>query len=151
MKFLTEPQNLALLAIATASGILLMLNSLKGNRGGAAALSSAEATQLMNHKGAIVVDVRTAEEFAGGALTGARNVPLDDLANRVGDLARFKNRPVIVVCQSGSRSARAVGQLKKEGFGEVYNLAGGVAAWKNAGLPLAKGKDATTSNRKEKA
>jgi len=152
LKFITEPQNLALMAIATAAGILLMMTSLKRGGGGSAAVSAAEATQLMNHKNAVVVDVRSAEEFAAGSVIGARHVPLEALAARMGELARFKGRPLIVVCQSGTRSAKAVPQLSKEGFTEVYNLAGGIGAWKTAGLPLAKAREGTSnSNRKDKA
>ena len=151
MKFITETQNLALMAVATASAVLLMMSGLKRG-GGAASLNAAEVTQMVNHKNAVVIDVRSAEEFATGSVTGARHVPLEALAERMGELARFKGRPLIVICQSGSRSARAVTQLGKEGFAEVYNLAGGIAAWKTAGLPVARAKEgAANSNRKEKA
>lgn len=137
---------------------MLFAMSLKG-RGGAAGVSTLEATQLMNHKNAVVVDVRSDDEYARGSITGARHIPVDALAARVGELARFKGRPVIVVCQSGGRSARAVAQLGKEGFAEVYNLTGGLAAWQAAGLPVTRAaKDAAGAaagsnpvNRKEKS
>ncbi len=152
MNFLLDPQNLALIGIACASGAMLFAMTLKG-RGGVASLTTLQATQMINHKNAVVLDLREGQEFAGGSLVGARNIPADALATRVGEISRFKGRPVILVCQSGSRSARAVNLLVKEGFSEVYNLAGGLAGWQTAGMPLARtGKDASnTQGRKEKA
>jgi rhodanese-related sulfurtransferase len=137
LKFFSDPQNLALIGLAVAAGGMLFVTTLKG-RGGAASLTSLQATQMMNHKNAVVIDVRTPEEFAGGSLVGARNIPVEALATRLAELSRFKGRPVIVVCQSGARSGRAIGQFTKEGFTEVYNLAGGIGSWQSGGLPLAK-------------
>jgi rhodanese-related sulfurtransferase len=60
------------------------------------------------------------------------------LGNRIGELDKSKNRTVVVVCQSGARSGKAVRQLAAAGFGDVWSLDGGVAAWQAAGLPLTK-------------
>lgn len=73
--------------------------------------------------GALVVDVRTAEEFAGGAYRKAKNVPLDRLQARIGELGA-KTRPIVVYCASGSRSAQATGMLRKAGFTDVTNAGG---------------------------
>lgn len=137
LNFLLDPQNLALIGVAAASGAILFTSSLRSSAG-KASCSTLEATQMINQKNALVLDVRSAEEFARSSLIGARNIPADELAKRIGELARFKNRPVIVVCKSGSRSAGAVSTLSKDGFAEVYNLAGGITAWEIASLPLAK-------------
>ena len=152
MNFLSQPQNLGLIGIAAGAGAMLLALNLK-NRGGSDAVSAQQATQLINHKNAVVVDVRTPDEFAGGSILGARNLPLDGLAGRLAELARYKSRPVIVVCQSGARSGRALTLLRKDGYAEVYNLAGGLKGWQEGGLPLVKAaKDnAAASNRKEKA
>ncbi len=128
-------QNVLLVAIAVASGGLLLWPLLR--RGdGAAALGPLEATQLINHRNAVVVDLRDAEAFAGGSLAGARNLPQADLATKIVEVARFKSRPVLVVCDSGQKSTKALAAFKEQGFTETHVLAGGIAAWKQAGLPL---------------
>ena len=105
-------------------------------RSGAHSLSTLEATQLMNSRNALVIDVRESSEFAQGTVTGARNIPLANIKERSSEIARYKTRPVIVVCGAGQRSAKAVTTLGNAGFTEVYNLAGGLKAWRAAGMPL---------------
>ena len=142
---------MALIGIACASGAMLFVATLK-TRSGGSALTTLAATQMINHKNAVIVDVRDAAEYSSGTLVGARHIPLDTLAARVGEINRFKGRPVILVCASGNRSGRAVDVLVKAGFSEVYNLAGGVSSWGAAGLPLVKsGAEQSSSARKEKA
>ena len=133
MKFILD--NLYLFAIALVSGGMLVWPLLKRG-GGHAAVSPLEATQLINHRNAIVIDVRDEQVFAGGSVTGARNIPFATLAARIAELTRFKARPAIVVCESGQQSARALAVLKAQGFEETHSLAGGLSAWKQAGLPL---------------
>ncbi|PKO40428.1 MAG: hypothetical protein CVU31_16165 [Betaproteobacteria bacterium HGW-Betaproteobacteria-4] len=86
-----------------------------------------------------MVDVREPAEFAAGHLPEARNVPAGKLAERIGELEKFKGKPIIVCCASGMRSGKALGELKKQGFEKPYNLAGGVDAWVGAGYPVKKG------------
>ena len=140
MTFLLD--NLYLLVIALVSGGLLLWPLIRKG-GGATALTPLEATQLINHRNAIVVDLRDDKDFALGSLAGARSLPFAALAERVGELARFKARPALVVCDNGQQSARAVAAFKTQGFDEVHSLAGGVSAWRQAGLPLVQsGRDA---------
>ena len=127
--------NWYLIVAALVSGGMLLWPLIRRGAGGTT-VSPLEAVQLMNHRNAIVVDVRDEKAFARGSLTGARNVPAAALASRVSELARFKARPAIVVCESGQASARALATLKTAGFDEVRSLQGGLAAWKQAGLPL---------------
>lgn len=133
MTFLID--NLYLIVIALVSGGLLLWPLLKRG-GGATALSPLEATQLINHRNAIVVDVRDEKDFAAGSLAGARNIPFTALATRASELVRFKSRPVLIVCGAGPESAKSIEQFKAQGFEEAYSLAGGAAAWRQAGLPL---------------
>ena len=98
-----------------------------------------QVTQLINREDALVLDVREAGEYSAGHLTDSRNIPLAQLVDRASELDRFKTVPVIVVCQTGARSGGAVKQLEKLGFANVHDLAGGVNAWREAGLPLKKG------------
>ncbi|WP_085317654.1 rhodanese-like domain-containing protein [Derxia lacustris] len=132
MKFLLEYWYLV--ASALVSGALLLWPILRN--GGKGGVSHFEATRLINDRDAWLVDVRSAEEFARGHITGARNIPLDQLEARSAELTKAKSKPLIVVCQSGQRAQRALALLTKAGFGEVVVLEGGVTAWQAAGLPL---------------
>lgn len=85
----------------------------------------------------VVVDVRTAEEFAGGHVPGAQNIPLDRVESEVGALDKYKSGEVFLICESGGRSARASQVLADRGFNAV-NVMGGTYAWREAGLPLEK-------------
>ncbi len=133
MKFILD--NLYLFAIALASGGMLLWPLVKRGSGGAS-VSPLQATQLINHRNAIVIDVRDEQAFAAGSVTGARNIPFAKLEDRIAELTRFKSRPAVVVCESGQQSSRALATLKAQGFEETHTLAGGLSAWKQAGLPL---------------
>lgn len=81
-----------------------------------------------------LVDVRTKNEFTGGHLPGAINVPLSEISRRTDDIPADK--PVVVVCATGNRSKSAAGKLTKAGFDTVYNLKGGTMSWMRHGHPL---------------
>ncbi len=130
--------NIWLVLIAVTSGIMLLW-SFVGNRvRGVKDANCAAALQLINHKDAGVVDVREPDEFKSGHLLNAKHIPLGKLSDRVGELERYRDKPIVVVCRSGNRSATACALLSRQGFTQVYNLAGGVTAWQKAGLPLEK-------------
>jgi rhodanese-related sulfurtransferase len=97
-----------------------------------------QVTQLLNRGKATLVDVRGSDEFAAGHLRDAKNIPLADLASRIGELEKSKNRTVVLICESGARSDKAARQLAAAGFGDVVSLEGGLVAWRAAGLPVAK-------------
>lgn len=130
-------QNLMWVGLAVVSGGMLLWTSVRG--GGMGGVTPLQATLLINREDAQVIDVREAEEFAAGHLPDARNVPLAKLADRIGEIERFKDRPVIVCCASGVRAGKACGQLGKLGFAKVHNLSGGIDAWVAAGYPVKKG------------
>lgn len=135
-KFLTD--NILLVAVAVVSGAMLIWPTLRRGAGGGPAVSTLEATLLMNQKGALVLDLREAPEYEKGHVLGSRNVPFGELEARAAGLEKYKTKPVVVVCEAGNRSGRAVGILRKHGFEQVFSLAGGIAAWQQAGLPLEK-------------
>lgn len=130
--------NLALVALFLASGALLVWPEISRAAGGASSLGTLEATRLMNQAGTLVLDVREADEFAAGHLPKARHIPLKELDSRLAELAKFKDKPVIVTCRTGARSGSACRALKKAGFTNVHNLKGGVPAWQQASLPIEK-------------
>lgn len=129
--------NILLIAVVVVSGLGLLWPLFARPAGNG--VNPGEATLLINREDAIVVDVREVDEFAAGHLPEAKNVPLGKLAERLGELEKFKDKPLIVCCASGMRANKACGELKKAGFGRLYNLAGGVDAWVGAGYPVKKG------------
>jgi len=94
------------------------------------------ATALINHEDAVVLDVRSMNEFKGGHILNAENIPLNSLSNSVKSLEKHKSKPIIAVCRSGSRSSSACSTLRKAGFENVHNLRGGMLAWESASLPV---------------
>ncbi len=114
---------------------LLTYNLIIGDRG---ALDPIGATELINRQDAVVIDVRPAADFAKGHIINAVNIPMNGFKNQSAALAKYKDRPVIVSCRTGSQSSAACSLLRKAGFQEVFNLKGGVMAWENASLPLTR-------------
>jgi rhodanese-related sulfurtransferase len=135
MKFVAD--NIFLIAIAFASGAMLVWPLVKRGTGGPWA-TAAEATLMINRQDALVLDVRDAPAFSAGHIINAKNIPAGQLDGRVAELAKFKEKPVIVHCDNGQAAGRALAALKKEGFTNVFNLQGGYAGWKQAGLPTEK-------------
>ena len=134
MKFIVD--NWMLLAVALSSGGMLLWPVLQGAT--QAGLTPAGAVQLINREKAVVVDVCETEEFAAGHVTGAKNVPLGQLEEKLPGAVKNKAVPVILVCKSGARPGRAVAIAKKLGYTNAQSLGGGLGAWKAANLPLEK-------------
>jgi rhodanese-related sulfurtransferase len=128
--------NILLIVVAFASGAMLMWPLVRRTSGGPW-VNTAQATHLINREDALVVDVREPGEYGAGHILGARNVPLSRLADAA-DLGKRKDRPLILYCDSGDRSGKAISVLKKQGFARVVNLSGGIGAWQQAGLPVEK-------------
>jgi GrxC family glutaredoxin len=118
--------------------ILIMLARTWLGPGGVKSVRPMEAVTLSNHKDAVFVDVRTDQEYREGHVLYALHTPLGLINTKLKDLAKYKNRPLVVYCRTGNRSGQAGAILKKQGFGEVYNLTGGILAWQSANLPLTK-------------
>jgi rhodanese-related sulfurtransferase len=135
MEFITK--NIFLIVIALVSGGMLLWPFLRRTAGGPA-INTLAATQMINRSDAIVVDVRSAEDYAKGHILGAKSIPLADIERRAGELDRHKSKPVILHCSDGNRAGGAAAALRKKGFDSVHNLAGGYAAWLQAGLPVEK-------------
>ncbi|MCF8179458.1 MAG: rhodanese-like domain-containing protein [Sulfuritalea sp.] len=127
-------QNIIWVAVAVSSGAMLLWPLISG--GGAANLTPAQATLLMNREDALVLDVRETGEWDSGHIAGARHITLTQLEKRMSEIEKFKDRPVIICCASGNRSSSACGQLKKSGFEKVFSLNGGISGWLDANLPL---------------
>jgi rhodanese-related sulfurtransferase len=134
VKFFVD--NWYLIVMALVSGGLLLWPRIRAG-GGAGAVSTAEAVQLINRERAVLIDVSEPAEYAAGHPGGAKNVPLGGLETS-NDLPKNKALPLVVVCATGSRASRAVGILHKLGFANARPLAGGLKAWREANLPVEK-------------
>jgi len=134
-----SPFNLLLFGmVVITGGMLLYPLFVRGLRGAGAEVEPTGAVMLINRKDAVVIDLRDGKEYASGHITGARNIPEAKLEERLKDLEKFKSKPLIVACASGRRAAAAAGLLRKNGFAEAVALRGGIAAWRQAGMPLEK-------------
>ncbi len=135
MKFFIDNWYLFLVA-AVSGGLLFWQTFAKGATGGAK-VSTRDAVQLINREKAVLIDVSEPGEFAAGHAVGSRSVPLANLQAST-ELPKNKTLPIVVVCPNGSRAMRAVATLKGLGFENVRALAGGLAAWREANLPIEK-------------
>lgn len=131
--------NWPLVLTLVVSGALLVWPLLGGRLSPSRELGAQAATQLINRRNALLLDVREAGDYAAGRIPNAVHVPLKELGARSGELSRHANRPVIAYCDRGVRSRSAVRALTKAGFKEVFTLHGGLHAWSEAGMPLEKG------------
>jgi len=132
--------NHTLLVFALVTSFLLVVfTELRRKATGMLAVAPADAVKLINND-AMVLDLRSAEAFGRGHIVGARNVPMDEFEGHLEKLAKFKNKPVVAVCNSGVSSSKAVNALRNAGFESVYNLKGGMNAWGQSGLPVVSGK-----------
>ena len=131
MSFIIE--NWLLFAIALSSGGMLLWQSLQKGNG----VGPTEAVRLINKEKGVLIDVSEPAEFAAAHAQGARNIPMGALEGAK-ELPANKTLPLVLVCPSGARAGRAVGLLKKAGYAQVVAIAGGLGAWKDAGLPVAR-------------
>lgn len=135
MKFIID--NWMLIAVAVASAAMLLWPMIQG--AAATGLGPAAAVQLINREKGVVIDVCEPSEYAAGHVGGSKNVPLADLESKLGAAVKNKGLPLILVCQTGARSGRAVAIAKKLGYQNAQNLSGGLAGWRAANLPVEKG------------
>ena len=133
VKFIVE--NWMLILMAAASGSLLLWQALQKSTGGA--VGTAEAVRLINREKAVLIDVCEPSEFDAGHAVGARNIPLGGLEGAK-SLPSNKSLPLVLLCSSGARAKRAAGLLRKAGHEQAIAVAGGMTAWREAGLPVGK-------------
>lgn len=128
--------NWALILLALVSGGMLAWPMLQGGAG--AGLSPAAAVQRINREKAVVIDVCDSAEYQAGHVGGAKSIPLAELETKLPTVVKNKATPVVLVCASGARSARAVAIAKKLGYDNAQSLAGGLKSWREANLPVEK-------------
>lgn len=130
--------NLSLVLLAVISGLMLIWSTFGRKLTGLKEVGTQEAVLLINHSDALVLDVREDKEVAAGRIPNAKHIPLGQLGSRMQELAKYKDKPIVVNCRSGMRSAGACRMLAKDGFAQVYNLKGGIIAWEKDNMPVEK-------------
>ena len=122
------------IALLVVSGLLIQ--NLLASAGGKGFVDSLGATALINREEAVVVDVRSMNDFSNGHIINAINLPINGFKDQLGKLKKYQERPIIIHCRSGAQSGAAGKALRKEGFTKVYELKGGILAWQSANLPV---------------
>ena len=129
---LNHPLLIAALVVVLAA---FVANEVMAWRRSRNAVSTTEATQLYNRDQAVFVDVRGENAYQTSHLPGAINIPMEHLDKRQDRLQRFRERTIIVYCDNGQRTLRAVNALKAQGWTDVHQLKGGLNAWREASMP----------------
>ncbi|HIE90276.1 MAG TPA: rhodanese-like domain-containing protein [Methylophilaceae bacterium] len=137
MEFIID--NVVYIGLALGSALALLWPMLTNTGAGVPSISPAEAVLVMNRTKLLVLDVRGDDEFSGGHIKGAKHIPAANLEERIKELVKKKNKPILVVCQRGVRSSAACKILATHEFEQVSSLQGGLDKWVDAKMPLVKG------------
>jgi|TARA_Y100001001_G_scaffold50066_1_gene46306 rhodanese-related sulfurtransferase len=113
-------------------GVIIMYHQ----RTASSSVGPQQAVMLINRKEAIVVDVREKKEFESGHIVDSINIPMTKLKQRITEVWKYKDKPMVVVCKLGQHSGQAAKILQEAGHADVVRLAGGLTEWKAQSLPL---------------
>ena len=150
-RYLEFATNHTLLVVAlTVSFFVLIFSELRRKASGLINIEPAEVVTLINND-AMVIDLRTVESFSRGHIVNAKNIPFDEFGAQIEKVAKFKDKPIVAVCDAGVSSNKAVDSLRKSGFESVYGLKGGMAAWTQAGQPVVTAKKTKSKGKKTKS
>ena len=126
------------LAAATAAvAVLVAVYEMRTRAHGRLSVSPQELVRLMN-QGALLLDLRGAEQYQAGHLAGARQMSGEEILRAGDTLKKHKEKAVVVYDDGGSLGAAAVRQLAAQGFTRVFTLRGGLAAWRADNLPVSR-------------
>jgi rhodanese-related sulfurtransferase len=126
-----------LAAAAVLAAIVVLVYEFRARVQAFAAVSAMQAVRLIN-QGALVIDLRSKDLYDAGHIVDARNVPAAELASQAETLKKWRDKNVIIYCDSGANGANAARALVKLGFSKVFNLQGGLTAWLKDNMPLTK-------------
>lgn len=141
--------NMLLVLALMISFFVLIFSELRRKASGLVNIEPDAAVKLINNDAA-VIDLRSADAFANGHITGARSLPSDELEAKMSSLEQHKSKPIVAVCDAGMTSTKAVTSLRAAGFESVYGLKGGMAGWAQAGFPVVTGKKTKAKSSKNK-
>ena len=121
--------------------VLVVVTTVKGMFSKVKSVSRGEATLLINREDAIVVDIRSRDDYRKGHISGALNISAADIKkDNIAELGKHKSQPVIVVCATGTTAPESAAQLHAAGFERVCVLKEGISGWDGDNLPLIRGK-----------
>ncbi|MDU0810778.1 MAG: rhodanese-like domain-containing protein [Burkholderia sp.] len=140
MKFFMDYKNLALLVIMIVSGSLLAVRQLTLYRRSRNTLSSIEATQLINCRNAVIIDVRSLADFEIGHLPFSKQINISEIREKITQIVKNKGASVLIVCQNGKQSQKVAHIATEAGYTEVYVLDGGIVSWQQSGMPIIRKK-----------
>lgn len=133
LEFVTNHWILAGLWVLLLVALIAYLKSKSGK-----SVSPQQATLLVNREGGVILDIRERKDFERGHIVDAINIPLAKLGDRIAELDKKKEAPVVVVCQMGQHSGEALKALQSRGFTQVYRMSGGMSEWTGQSLPLVR-------------
>lgn len=130
--------NIFLISLALALIVFIVINESTRALRKFTELTPEEAVQLLNRDNTVMLDVRETNETVAGSIAEAQSYPASSFQNKLADLEAHKDHPVIAFCANGLKATKICRLLTKSGFNKVYHLRGGLAAWTEANLPVAK-------------
>lgn len=119
--------------------ILLIVSYIQTAMSGSQALTPLLTTEMVNREGGTLIDLRAIADFNKGHIPGSVNVPFTKLKDSTKDLEKYKDTPMIMVCNTGMQAGAASTLLRGQGFANVHKLKGGIQSWIADNLPLNKG------------
>jgi len=125
--------NKIFMVLAIVLGVVFAVQQLQAADG-----VDVKQAQSMNQQGALLLDVRESDEYAAMHAPNAKLIPLGQLGSRLQEIAAYKDKPIVVMCRSGRRSAQAVSLLQQAGYTQVSNVKGGIQAWQADGLEVVR-------------
>lgn len=117
------------------AGSLLLINIKKNALN---SVSSQQLVNLVNKQQAVVIDIRAHKDFANGHITSAQNILPSELTQKGKDLEKWKNNPIVVVCNTGIQANNSCNTLKNLGFEQIFKLQGGMQSWMADNMPVTK-------------
>ncbi|MDD9805763.1 MAG: rhodanese-like domain-containing protein [Gammaproteobacteria bacterium] len=130
--------NIFLFGILTALAVMIVSTEMKRLLKKYRDITPAEAVQLINREGAVMLDVRESSELETGRVRNAKFLSASVLPKRMDELDDIRDKPIITFCAHGLKARNICQLLSKRGFPNIYFLKGGIAAWEQANLPLTK-------------
>jgi len=122
-----------ILVIALLAVIIMLV--LHEARKSGPSLSPQQAINLVNNQQGVFVDLRDAADYKKGHIVDALHIPASKVADRIAELEKFRDKPIVLVCKMGQQSGAAGKQLKAGNFDKVYKMSGGMLEWTNLQLP----------------
>lgn len=128
--------NLMMVSVTFISGYMLFWSFFGNRLRGITEVDTAGAMNMINRQNALVLDVREQNEYDSGHIINSRLISAGKLRERIGEIEKYRERPIVVVCRSGARAESATAFLNKQGFTQARLMTGGIMAWQKSNLPL---------------